>query len=74
MKALATDYSAREGRVTGQALACLFSCPTFSPILTLGEKEKIPFAECLNGPDTGLEVYPYETDVRIPTYVDEKQP
>lgn len=68
---MAIDDSPGE-RVTGQALACLFSCPMFSPVLTLREKTEVPLVECLNGPDTGLEIYPYEVDVRISIYVDEK--
>lgn len=69
---MAIDDFPREETVTGQALACLFSHPTFSPVLTLGQKKDIPLAKCLNGPDTCLEIYPYEVDIRIPIYVDEK--
>lgn len=71
-KGSAIDKSPREDRVSGQTLAHLVSCPTFSPIPTCGEKNEVLFVECPNGPGTGLEIYPYEVGVGIPIYIDEE--
>lgn len=66
--------STRDERVTCQTLACPVSCHIFSLIPTLGEKNKVPSADCPDGPDADLEIYPYEVGVRIPIYIDEKLP
>lgn len=66
-KGLVVDDSTREERVTGQTLAYLISCPTFSPIPTLGGKE-LRLAECSTGPAPGSEVCPCEVGVRSPLH------
>ena len=70
-KGLVIGNSTREGKVTSQTPTCLVSCPTFSPIYTLGAKKELPFADSPNGPDTDLEIQLYKVGVRIPVHIDE---